>query len=305
MTIDTGEQRKGILFALAAYGMWGLIPIYFKLVDSVSPFEIVAHRVIWSVIFLAIFMAVTGRWQTLMHNLGQKKLLVSLSVSAVIISLNWLVFIWAVGEGRILEASLGYYINPLISLLLGMIFLGERLRKVQWLAILIAAAGVGYQLILLGSLPWVALALAFSFGIYGLLRKSIVVDPFSGLLIETLILSPIALFYLLWLNQQDQLALLNNGSDIMLLLIASGIVTSLPLICFAAGARRLTLTMNGLLQYVAPSIAFILAVFVYHEPLNSDRLITFALIWLGLILFSSEGLWRNRKARLKPVALNP
>lgn len=300
MEISQQEQHKGILFALAAYSMWGLIPVYFKLVASVSPFEVVAHRVIWSVIFLALFMAVTGRWQTLIGNLRQKKLLASLALSAIIISFNWLVFIWAVAQERILEASLGYYINPLISVLLGMIFLGERLRIAQWLAILIATAGVAYQLILLGSLPWVALALAFSFGFYGLLRKRIVVDPFSGLLIETLILSPIALIYLFWLHQQGQLTFIHSGSTTMLLLAAAGIVTSLPLICFAAGARRLTLTMNGLLQYIAPSIAFLLAVLVYHEPLNGDRLTTFALIWIGLILFTSEGLWRNRKSRLTP-----
>ncbi|MDO6563728.1 EamA family transporter RarD [Amphritea sp. 1_MG-2023] len=301
MKISQQEQNQGILFALAAYSMWGLIPVYFKLVDSVSPFEVVAHRVIWSVIFLALFMAATGRWQTLLGNLRQKKLLASLTVSAIIISFNWLVFIWAVAQERILEASLGYYINPLISVLLGMIFLGERLRIAQWLAILIATAGVAYQLILLGSLPWVALALAFSFGFYGLLRKRIVVDPFCGLLIETLILSPIALIYLFWLHQQGQLTFIHSGSTTMLLLAAAGIVTSLPLICFAAGARRLTLTMNGLLQYIAPSIAFLLAVLVYHEPLNSERLITFACIWLGLVLFTAESLWRNRKIRIKPV----
>ncbi|RTE64960.1 EamA family transporter RarD [Amphritea opalescens] len=303
MEISQQEQKKGILYALAAYGMWGLIPVYFKSVASISPFEIVAHRVIWSVIFLALFMAATGRWQTLMDNLRQKKLLASLTLSAIIISFNWLVFIWAVAQERILEASLGYYINPLISVLLGMIFLGERLRIAQWLAILIATAGVAYQLILLGSLPWVALALAFSFGFYGLLRKRIVVDPFSGLLIETLILSPIALIYLFWLQQQGQLTFIHSGTNTMILLAAAGIVTSLPLICFAAGARRLTLTMNGLLQYIAPSIAFLLAVFVYHEPLNSDRLITFALIWIGLILFTSESLWRSRKIRAETIQL--
>ncbi|WP_290700730.1 EamA family transporter RarD [Amphritea sp.] len=294
MRTDTQEQNRGILFALSAYGMWGLFPIYFKSVASVSPFEVLSHRIIWSVVFLTLFIIISGRWQELIHNFRQKRLIASLTVSAILVSLNWLVFIWAVGQGRILETSLGYFINPLISLLLGMIFLGERLRKAQWIAILLAVAGVGYQLVLVGSLPWVALFLACSFGFYGLLRKRIVVDPFSGLLIETLLLSPFALLYLFWLNQQNQLAFLSESIEISLLLVAAGIITSLPLICFAVGARRLTLTLNGLLQYTAPSIAFILAVVVYHEPLDSNRLVTFALIWSGLILFTAEGIWRNK-----------
>lgn len=298
MRTDTQEQNRGVLFALSAYGMWGLFPIYFKSVASVSPFEVLSHRIIWSVVFLTLFIIISGRWQELIQNFRQKRLVASLSVSAILVSLNWLVFIWAVGQDRILETSLGYFINPLISLLLGMIFLGERLRKAQWIAILLAVAGVGYQLVLVGSLPWVALFLACSFGFYGLLRKRIVVDPFSGLLIETLLLSPFALLYLFWLNQQNQLAFLSESIGISWLLVAAGIVTSLPLICFAAGARRLTLTLNGLLQYTAPSIAFLLAVVVYHEPLDSNRLVTFALIWSGLILFTAEGIWRNRASRL-------
>ncbi|MBQ0757799.1 MAG: EamA family transporter RarD [Amphritea sp.] len=294
MRTDAQEQNRGVLFALSAYGMWGLFPIYFKSVASVSPLEVLSHRIIWSVVFLTLFILISGRWQELIHNFRQKRLLASLSVSAILVSLNWLVFIWAVGQGRILETSLGYFINPLISLLLGMIFLGERLRKAQWIAILLAVAGVGYQLVLVGSLPWVALFLACSFGFYGLLRKRIVVDPFSGLLIETLLLSPFALLYLFWLNQQNQLAFLSDSIEMSLLLVAAGIITSLPLICFAVGARRLTLTLNGLLQYTAPSIAFLLAVVVYHEPLDSNRLVTFALIWSGLILFTAEGIWRNK-----------
>lgn len=297
MPTDT-EQRKGVLFALAAYGMWGLVPIYFKAVDHVSPFEVVAHRVLWSVAFLVVFIVATGRWQEFTSHLKQRRLIAGLLLSAIVISLNWLVFIWAVGQDRILEAALGYFINPLISVLLGMIFLGERLRRIQWLAIILATIGVGYQLVLLGSLPWVALVLAFSFGFYGLLRKRLAVDAFSGLLIETLLLSPVALVYLIWLAQQGTLQFLFTTGNTTLLLIASGLVTSLPLICFAAGARRLTLTLNGLLQYIAPSIAFLLAVFIYNEPLDSNKLITFAFIWTALLLFTAEGIWRTRKTKL-------
>lgn len=288
------EHQKGILFALAAYGMWGLVPVYFKAVDHISPLEVVAHRIIWSVAFLALFIAATGRWHDVLCSLRQKRLVMGLTLSALVVSLNWLVFIWAVGQERILETALGYFINPLISVLLGMVFLQERLRTMQWLAIALAATGVGYQLILLGNLPWVALVLACSFGLYGLLRKRLAVDAFSGLLIETLLLSPVALGYLIWIAAQGEMKFLESSNNIWLLL-AAGLVTSLPLICFAAGARRLTLTLNGLLQYIAPSIAFLLAVWVYNEPLDSDKLITFACIWLGLILFTVEGLLRSRR----------
>ncbi|RTE64959.1 EamA family transporter RarD [Amphritea opalescens] len=294
MQTDTSEQRKGVLFALSAYGMWGLFPIYFKSVAAVSPLEILSHRIVWSVIFMALFILASGRWQVLLENLRQKKLLACLGASAILISINWGVFIWAVGQGHILETSMGYFINPLVSLLLGMIFLGERLRKVQWIAICLAVAGVAYQLILLGNLPWVALVLACSFGTYGLLRKQIVIDPFSGLLIETLLLSPFALVYLFWLQQHDQLIFLTANITTSWLLVAGGIVTSLPLICFAAGVKRLPLTVNGLLMYITPSITFILAVVVYDEPMNLNRLVTFALIWSGLIIFTVEGIWRAR-----------
>lgn len=294
MPTNTQEQNRGVLFALSAYGMWGLFPIYFKSVAAVSPFEVLSHRIIWSLVFMGLFILASGRWQELIRHLLNKRLLASLTATAILISINWVVFIWAVGEGRILETSMGYFINPLVSLLLGMTFLGERLRKAQWIAVSMAIAGVAYQLILLGSLPWVALVLACSFGTYGLLRKRILVDPFSGLLIETLLLSPFALIYLFWLKQHDQLVFLTESTQLSWLLIAAGVITSLPLICFAAGAQRLTLTLNGLLMYITPSITFMLAVVIYNEPLDSNRLITFALIWSGLILFTAEGIWRNK-----------
>ncbi|WP_299199372.1 EamA family transporter RarD [uncultured Amphritea sp.] len=305
MQIDTSEQRKGILFALSAYGMWGLFPIYFKSVAEVSPFEVLSHRIIWSVIFMALFIAASGRCQELLRNLRQKKLLAKLAASAILISINWVVFIWSVGQGHILDTSMGYFINPLVSLLLGMLILGERLRRVQWLAVSMAVIGVAYQLVLLGSLPWVALVLACSFGTYGLLRKQIVVDPFSGLLIETLLLSPFALLYLFWLAQHNELAFVSESVRMSVLLIAAGIVTSLPLICFAAGAKRLTLTINGLLMYITPSLTFILAVVVYDEPLDANKLVTFALIWTGLILFTAEGIWQSKKMPVKTLKAQP
>ncbi|WP_027856838.1 EamA family transporter RarD [Marinobacterium jannaschii] len=293
---DNQEYRRGIGYAIAAYGMWGLVPIYFKAVDQVSALEVVSHRIIWSVLFLLLLLGIGRRWHDLKQLLGNRKLVSGLALSALVVSSNWLVFIWAVAQERILETSLGYFINPLVSVFMGMLFLQERLRPGQWLAISLAAGAVGYQLVLLGSLPWVALALAFSFGTYGLLRKKIQVDAILGLFVETLLMLPFALGYLLWLQTQGQLQFGHDGTDITALLALAGIVTSLPLLAFTAAARRLSLTLIGLLQYIGPTITFMLAVFYYHEPLDSDRLLTFILIWLALLLFTAEG-WRSKRRR--------
>lgn len=298
---DQAEQRQGIYYALAAYGLWGLAPIYFKAVAEVSPLEVLAHRILWSVLLLAILLGFSGRIGVLKQLLSQHRLLAGLALTAVVVSLNWGLFIWAVGQGRILETSLGYFINPLVTLFMGMLFLGERLRPVQWLAIVLVMMAVGYQLLLLGQLPWIALGLAFSFGTYGLLRKKFNVDPVLGLFVETLMLLPLALLYLLWLGQSGTLAFGNAGVDISLLLIAAGVVTSLPLLYFAAATRRLSLTLMGMLQYLGPSITFGLAVFYYDEPLDSDRLLTFVMIWTALLLFSGEGWLMKRRRRLQPV----
>lgn len=294
---DQQTLKQGIIYALAAYGMWGLFPVYFKAVEHISPFEVVAHRVIWSMVFLGLFIIATERWQTLLETLKQSAIVKGLVISSLFVSGNWLVFIWAVGDDRILETSLGYFINPLVSMMLGMIFLGERMRPGQWLAIALAGMGVLYQLIQLGTLPWVAFVLAGSFGTYGLLRKKITVDPFSGLMIETLLLTPLALGYLLWLGWDGTLIFGQTGSSEALLLMAAGVVTSLPLISFAAGTKRLTLTLNGLLQYTAPSITFLLAIWVYNEPMDINRLITFIFIWAGLVLFTVEGITRSRQLK--------
>jgi len=287
--------KTGILYALGAYVLWGIIPVYFKQLGSVSPMEVLTHRVIWSVLVLFLLLMFTGGLSRLKTILQQPKVLAALFVTAAIISLNWLIFIWAVSENRILETSLGYFINPLVSIFMGMIFLSERLRPAQWLAISLAGAGVAYQLILHGSLPWVALVLAFSFGFYGLLRKQIPVDAISGLFIETLMMLPAALAYLLWLAQSGTLIFAHQSLQIDLLLMAAGLITSIPLLFFAGAARRLSLTLIGFIQYIAPSITFILAVFVYGESLDNGKLTTFALIWLALIVFSLEGFWSQKR----------
>lgn len=300
---DQQALKQGIFYAMAAYGVWGLFPVYFKAVEHISAFEVVAHRVIWSMVFLGLFILATGRWQKLAETLRQPSIVRSLAISSLFVSGNWLVFIWAVGNDRILETSLGYFINPLVSMVLGMIFLGERMRPGQWLAIGLAGIGVLYQLVLLGTLPWVAFVLAGSFGTYGLLRKKIPVDPFSGLMIETLLLTPLALVYLIWLGWEGSLTFGSSGLTGALLLMGAGVITSLPLISFAAATRRLSLTLNGMLQYTAPSITFLLAILVYNEPMDLNRLVTFVFIWAGLILFTVEGIWRSKKRpQARPVA---
>ncbi|WP_271273478.1 EamA family transporter RarD [Aliamphritea hakodatensis] len=291
------EQKKGIYFALAAYGMWGIFPIYFHAIASVSAMEILAHRIAWSLAFLAAILLISKRSKDILELLKKPKLLLSLTLTAVIVSANWLIFIWAVAQEQILEAALGYYINPLVSVFLGMIFLGERLRRGQWLAILLALAAVSYQLILLGKLPWIALSLAFSFGFYGLLRKTIPVDSILGLFTETLLLFPFAIGYMIWLASYNELVLLNASAGLSLLLLAAGIVTSLPLLCFTSATQRLSLLYIGLMQYIAPSISFLIAIFYFGETLDSDRLITFVMIWLALVIFTAEGLIRRRRAQ--------
>ncbi len=295
------EQKKGFYFALAAYGMWGVFPIYFHAIASVPAMEILAHRIAWSLAFLAAILLISKRSQDIFDLLKKPKLLLSLTLTAVIVSANWLIFIWAVAQEQILEAALGYYINPLVSVFLGMIFLGERLRRGQWLAILLALTAVSYQLILLGKLPWIALSLAFSFGFYGLLRKTIPVDSILGLFTETLLLFPFAIGYMVWLASHNELVLLNASTGLSLLLLAAGIVTSLPLLCFTSATQRLSLLYIGLMQYIAPSISFLIAIFYFGETLDSDRLVTFAMIWLALVIFTAEGLLRRRQNKRPAV----
>lgn len=297
MVQNTSEQdiRTGIWYALGAYGLWGLAPVYFKWLDGVAATEILIHRVIWSVAVLVVLLTVMRGWPAIRTVFRQPRVLAGLVLSAAIISVNWLTFIWAVGQGRILESSLGYFMNPLVSIFLGMIFLSERLRPWQWLAIILAGAGVAWQLILHGSLPWVALVLAFSFGFYGLLRKQIPVDAISGLFIETVIMFPAAIIWLFWLLNSQQLSFGHTDIETDLLLMAAGLVTSIPLLFFAGAARRLSLTLVGFIQYMAPSITFLLAVLVYGEDLGEGKLVTFALIWLALLVFSMEGVMQKRK----------
>ncbi|PSV24808.1 MULTISPECIES: EamA family transporter RarD [unclassified Photobacterium] len=296
MEDNNNLAKRGIILAISAYTMWGIAPIYFKSITSVPPLEILSHRVIWSFFFLALIIAFSRQWVRVKAVLTQPKTLFLLTISALLVGCNWLIFIWAVNNNHLLDASLGYYINPLLNVLLGMLLLGERLRRLQWAAVLIAAIGVIAELIQFGSLPWIAFALATSFGFYGLLRKKINIDAQTGLFIETFVLLPLAAIYLFFISSSPTANLTDNSFNLNLLLVAAGIVTTLPLLCFTGAATKLKLSTLGFLQYIGPSLMFILATFIYQEPFKLEHGITFGCIWLALLLFSIDGIRSHQQS---------
>jgi chloramphenicol-sensitive protein RarD len=286
------QTRQGGYFALAAYCIWGVAPIYFKLVGHVQPLEIIAHRVTWSAILLMAVLALSGKLGELRLPL---KSLGWLLLSAMLLACNWLIFVFAVLNDQIIDTSLGYFINPLVSVFLGIFFLGERLRPLQWLALSIAFLGVMIQLVVLGHLPLISLALAFSFGFYGLIRKNLNLPAVSGLALETLIILPFALGYLVWQQAQGALAFSNLSLETDLLLVLGGVVTSLPLLFFAGAVTRLSLTTVGIFQYLAPSLTLLLAVFYFEEPFNRVQFATFFCVWVSIVIFTTESLGYHRK----------
>ncbi|WP_076918471.1 EamA family transporter RarD [Pseudoalteromonas sp. SK18] len=296
MSIDT-EQRKGAIFACLAFFMWGLAPIYFKMIQHVSAFEILMHRVIWSVVFLIVVVSVLSYWDKIKRILIQPKLILMLVVTSTLLGFNWGLFIWAINNNYMLDASLGYYINPLLNVLLGMVFLNERLRKLQGAAVALAFTGVLLQLISFGSFPVVAFSLATSFALYGLLRKKLQVDALPGILIEALILLPVALTYWWLMVPTETSNLPANDWLTNTLLVSAGIVTTLPLLCFTGAAKRLQYTTLGFFQYIGPSLMFILAVVFYGEVFDAERVITFACIWSALAIFSWDSYHQSRKRR--------
>lgn len=283
---DRREAAVGVGYALLAYGLWGFSPIYFKAIQHVPALDVLGHRVVWSVLLLTVLLAVRRRLGEILAVLGDFGQLRWLLVSAVLISANWGIYIHAVQSDRILEASLGYYINPLVSVFLGMIFLKETMRPWQWFAVALAAAGTFNMAFSLGEVPWLSLALAFSFGFYGLVRKAAPVPPMLGLFVETLLVTPIALIFLFWLNAEGtgSFGHIDRYTDLML--IAASLVTALPLLWFTNGAKRLRLSTIGMFQYIAPTTQFVLAVFVYGESFTTAHAITFGLIWLALALYT-------------------
>ncbi|CAM4161618.1 MULTISPECIES: EamA family transporter RarD [Shewanella] len=287
------EYRKGVALAICAYCLWGFAPLYFKLLNHVSATEILLHRVIWSFVFMLILMQFIGGFAKLRALFRQPKQLGVLVITSILIAGNWLLFIWAINNEHMLDASLGYFINPLVNVLLGMVFLQERLRRLQWVAVSLACAGVLIQLISFGSIPVVSLGLAASFGVYGLLRKKVNVDAKTGLLVETAILVPVALLYLM--TNLDGTSILENSWQMNLLLMAAGIVTSVPLLCFAGAATRIPLSILGFFQYIGPSIMFILAVSLFNEPFDLEKGVTFAFIWSALVIFTLDLALKSRR----------
>ena len=286
------ETKKGLLFALGAYGVWGIAPIYFVWVGFAGPFEILANRIVWAIPLLLLLLGLTKQWAGV-WKLTRSQLIILVATAAAL-SINWLTFITAIQAEKIAEASLGYYINPLVNVILGWLFLQERMRPLQWLAIGVAAFGVGTELVMQASVPWLGLTLAMSFGIYGLLRKLVNLPAVVGLFIETLLVAPIALGYLILLYRDHGTRTIFDGASLAL----GGVITVIPLVFFAAAATRLPLTTLGFVQYLAPTLTLLLAIFLYDETVPAIRWFTFSMIWLAVVIFSVENLYQYRKRGL-------
>ena len=288
MNPATTMMREGVAAALGAYVLWGLVPIFFKQLGGVPALEIIAHRVVWSLLLVGGLLALRGRLAPVWRHAQNPRTLLHAALAAALVMTNWFIFVWAVNVDRILETSLGYFITPLVSIVLGVVVLHERLRPRQWAAVILAVTGVALEGWRIGGLPWVSLALAATFGSYGLLRKQLPVDAAGGLLLETACAAPFAALYLLWLGTMGNMGHFGQTVTIDVLLVASGAVTAIPLLLFAIGARRLPLATMGFLQYVAPSLSFLVAIFFYAEPMNLSRLLAFAAIWVGLALYTAD-----------------
>ncbi len=292
------READGVIYGLTAYLLWGFAPLYFKLFTGVSPVEVLAHRVLWSVLLMAGLLALVGRLDAVAAVFRNRRVLGTALLSTSLIAGNWLGYIYAVTSGQTLQGSLGYYINPLLNVLLGAVFLRERLRRLQWIAVALAAVGVLYLTISLGQFPGLALFLAISFGFYGFVRKLAPVDALTGLTVETLILAPAALLYLGFLMNRGEAAFLAGPAWLSWALVGMGPVTSLPLLAFTAAARRLTLTLLGLLQYISPTGQFLIAVLVFREPFGAGQAVCFAFVWSALALFTFDSLRARRALRI-------
>jgi chloramphenicol-sensitive protein RarD len=289
-TFRLSPMRTGIFSAALAFLAWGLFPLYFHAINEVPPLQILAHRMLWSLLFLLIVLGVRGQWGWL-NVVRKPRVLASFVASAFLLSANWLIYIWSVNNGHVIEASLGYFINPLVNIMFGYLLLKERLRPVQWTAIAIAAFGVAWLTWQSGTVPWIALMLAATFGGYGLLRKTAALGALEGLSFETMVLFPLAAGYVIWLTLHGENAFINTASNsTRWLLVAAGPITAIPLLLFASGARQIPLSVLGLLQYLSPTMQFLLGVWMFHEAFTAERLVGFALIWAALGLFACEGL---------------
>ena len=287
-------MNKGIASAFAAYFLWGMFPIYFKIIHVVPPVQILSHRILWSFLLLTVVLVVKHeikRWRAVIT----RRTLFIYTVAAVLLAINWLTYVWAVNAGFVVEASLGYFINPLVSVLLGVIFLREKLRPLQWIPVGLATIGVLYLTLSYGSLPWIALTLAFSFGFYGFMKKLSPLDSLYGLSLETAILFIPALGYLIFAETQGVGSFGHEGVWVTILLALTGVVSVIPLLLFSIGVRSAPLSTIGLIQYVTPTLQFLIGLLLYNEPFDSAHLIGFSIIWLALIIFTIESFFGTRK----------
>jgi len=290
------KHRSGLIAAIGAFAFWGVFPLYLNLLAAVPALEILAQRIVWCCVFVIGWVAARGELGAIRAALANRGTRLRLAATGVLISINWLTYVWAINNGHVIDASLGYFINPLVSVALGVVVLSERLNRAQWTAVGLAAAGVLYLAIVTGRPPWISLVLAMSFGLYGLIRKVVAVDSLPALATETLLLTPLAAGYLLWLGARGAGAFGQLGVPTDLLLLGSGIATAVPLAMFAYGARRIPLSTVGLTQYLAPSMQFLLGVFFFDEPFPRARAIGFILIWCALAIYAADGLRRSRRA---------
>ena len=293
-------MKKGILLAIGAYGLWGLFPLYWKLLQDLPAREIVAHRIVWSLVFLALVLLFLHKIKDTFLRMKNPRMILIYGCSASLLLINWLTYVWAVNSGFIVNASLGYFINPLVNVFLGVIFFKERLRAGQWTAIALAGAGVGYLTVQYGSLPWIGLVLAFSFGFYGLIKKSAPLEALEGQTLEMCCLTLPAVVYLFYLEQHHAGGFWHAGPLLTLLLILGGAVTAIPLLMFSAAARRIPLSMIGILQYLAPTLQFSIGIFIYGEAFPRYRLIGYTFVWSALLLYTLEGLYQKRRGRPEP-----
>jgi chloramphenicol-sensitive protein RarD len=294
-------MNRGILKGIGAYVLWGFFPLYWKMLHQVPALQVIGNRIVWSFLLLAAVLLFTRQWTGFHLAAFLPKIIGIYSIAAVLLTINWLVYVWGVNSGFTIETSLGYFINPLVSVLLGVLILHERLRPTQWIAIGIAAAGVAYLTSVYGRLPWIALVLALSFGFYGLVKKIAPLGALHGLALETGIVFPAALVYLLVVGMRGTGAFLQDGTMTTLLLIGAGPVTTVPLLLFASAAREIPLTIIGLLQYIAPTLQFMIGVFIFKEPFSLSLLFGFSIIWLALIIFWVENFLSHRAPPVEPI----
>jgi chloramphenicol-sensitive protein RarD len=298
-------MNRGVLAGIGAYTLWGLFPIYWKLLEQVPAIEILAHRMVWSLVFVAMLLTLQQEWKWLREVLRSRRTVLVYTLAAILLSFNWFTYIWAVNAGYVVESSLGYFINPLINILLGVIFLGEKLRTGQVVAVLLAGAGVVYLTVSYGALPWISLLLAFTFGLYGLIKKTARLESMHGFSLETMVMFVPALGFLLYREAAGVGAFAHQGAITTLLLVLAGPVTSIPLLLFGYSARRVPLSMLGFMQYIAPTLQFLLGVFAYHEAFPLQRLVGFSIIWTALLVYTLEGVKFSRKLKSSQLPVDP